>query len=373
MKKLNSFVGVFAGAALMVASLSAKESPVGIKPNGCKGPVLCDARPIIDGCGWSLDIGVLIETMRVGNANFYYNHGADGGTTWNEPSRTSNQYYIGFDLDPGLRAAVGYTSMHDDWMLKAAFEWLSSTGRSDLEQDNAQIRATNVPLILYEDDYQIIRFQEADARLIVDYYLLDLSVSKGAYFSDKFSFEPLGGIKLNWINYNSSLKLANAGNTLSTLPTTTSWLRRNITEFWGVGPMIGFNANYHLFVGWSIFSKMDVAILIGETYLKDGIGFVTTETYPGGTTSTNTIQMLSPATRATIGLQYERDLFEETQHLAVRFGFDGRWYYNQYPQVNYPASLVTDPAEQFLESGVQINEGNYFGMMGLLIDVCWSY
>ena len=373
MKKLKCFVGVFVVAALTMSGLHAKESSVGIKPNGCKGPILCDARPIIDGCGWSLDVGVLIEAMRVGDTGYYYTHGGEGGSTWEEPGRLNKVKYLTFNLDPGLKVGLGYTSPHDDWKFQAGFEWLSSTGKSTIDEVGQAIRLSNTFQLHYDEDFVNIDFQEAAASLSIDYFLLDLAVSKGAYFSDRFSFEPLAGIKLNWINYNTTVRLSEAGNTLSELPQGTSWLKRSINDFWGVGPMLGFNANYHLFVGWSLFSKIDLAVLVGESYLKDGFGFVTNQKYPGQTVGLSNIPLLSGATRTMIGLQYERDLFEETQHLVFRVGFDGRYYYNQYPSVTYPAQDLVDEDETYFTPGYNISEGNYFGMVGLLIDLCWSY
>ena len=374
MKQNRSIFGFLGLTLLCMGALDAKENFIGTRPSGCSGPTLCDVLPSIDGCGWSLEVGVLLEAMNVGNANLFYSHidGTSDGT-WNNPSRTSDQFYMGFDVSAGIKAGLGHTFIHEDWKFCAGFEWLSSTGSSSVEEKNAQLRPTFTPLLTFNLDGDFIDWQEAQSSIEIDYYLLDLAMKKGVYFSDTFSFESLSGIKLNWINYFTSLRLSDPSNTASGISDGTSWLSRNITEFWGVGPMVGFHSNYHVFRGWSVFSQMDLSILIGQTYIKDGNGFVTVEDYPGGVTVTNNVVMLSPAARTSIGLQYEKYVLEDTQHITLRIGFDGRWYYNQYPKVYYPASFILEDSEVFLGSGPRITEGNYFGMMGLLIDLCWSY
>ena len=354
-----------------------------IKPNGCKGPTLCDSSPIIEGCGWHIDIGVIIEQMRISNSAMYYSH-ADGSSTaptWDNPTRIDRVVNTDFDMDAGIRVGVGYNAAeHDDWNVNVDFEWISgigsasssSSGVSSQAQATESYRPLNHPTVFRDAD-TLLAFYEANASLSVDYYLLDVALSRGSYFSDRFSFEPFAGLKAAWINYNSSLRLMNDLNTSDDLLTTESWLRRSVVEFWGVGPMVGMHANHHLFVGWSIFASSNFAVLFGEANMADGTGIVTIEKYPHSQKVKDLITVLCPTIRTIIGLQYDMDFFKETQHLKFRAGFDARYYFNQYPVADRQTDRINTVDDPALDSYANITENNSFGMVGLILDLGWDY
>jgi hypothetical protein len=370
---LSSFT-FLAGVTLMfgAAGLSADT----IKPNGCKGPTLCDSSPIIDGCGWHIDIGVIVEQMRVSNSAVYYTHGSGSSTnpTWDNPSRYDVIKNPNFDLDAGVRVGIGYNATeHDDWNISANFEYLHSQGSISSSSEGHEVyRPLNDVSIFYTEDTGS-NFYNANSSLSVDYYLLDIALSRGSYFSDRFSFEPFAGLKASWINYDASLRLQNDLNTADGIPLTTSWLRRSFVNFWGVGPMAGINANHHLFVGWSIFSSSNFSVLFGESNFADGTGFVTIEKLPFSQHVTDVITVLCPTLRSIIGLQYDTDIFKETQHVKIRFGFDTRYYFNQYPVAARYADTVAIEGDLKLNAASAVIENGSFGMVGLILDLGWDY
>lgn len=376
MKKHKSFIGVVLATLLGIAPLMGATT-MSVKPNGCKGPSLCGAAPVIDGCGWHLDIGLLLEQMRVGNANFFYEHGgltSETGASWNNPFRTDDMCNMTFNIEAGVKAGIGYYSVHDDWEVNASFEWLYSKAILNADTASGTFQPTyNIDLSYGDDQDTTLSFHQGNSNLSVNYYLLDITLSKGSYFSDHFSFEPLAGVKVSWIGYNGALSLKDNQNTATSIPSNVSWLRRNVTNFWGIGPMIGLNANYHMFVGWSIFSHTNVAVLLGETKIKDGVGFVTIEKYPFDSVTYSILNTLTPTIRSIVGLQYDMDMFEETQHLKLRFGFDGRWYYNQFPTVDRRAKRIPSETGIVLSTNSCVYEGNAFGMIGFLLDLGWDY
>lgn len=369
----RSAIGVLATAVLAFSILSADT----VKPNGCKGPTLCDSRPVIDGCGWHIDIGLIAEQVRISNSAVYSllaPGGSTGEQTFDNPATLSTITSVPFDLQAGLRVGLGYTTENEDWSINSSFEWLSSKGSvKDESETVASFFAMNYPFIFYPGESGDVGFSQANASIYMNYYLLDVLLSRGSFFSEKFSFEPLAGIKASWIGYNTSVRFSKDQNTSSGVPTGTSWLRRAVNSFWGVGPAAGMNANYHITQGWSIFSSSNFSLLLGEANVQDANGFVTTEAYPFSNGGVNKVAVVCPTLRSIFGLQYEMDTFEETQHVTFRFGFDGRYYFNQYPIISRVAGELAGQDTQQLVPHPSIISTNGLGMIGFVLDLGWDY
>jgi len=369
----NKAIGAVMGAALLsLGSLSADV----VHPNGCKGPTLCTSNPVVDSCGWSFEVGLILEQMRVTNTDVaFYNVGGGDGTAAS-PTTTQNMINLGFDLEPGLRVSVGHDFDHDDWKVKADFEWLYSNAKYNDTVDTGNFYIVH-QISEYSSTTDLInepQYRTLNANLEVDYFLLDVYLSRGSYFSGHFSYSPFAGIKASWINFKGAKKFSNDSDT-SRLAANTAYLMRDNVDFWGVGPMVGMDGNYHICAGWSVFSSANLAILFGQSHLKNYYGFVTTEAYPGGTLTRSKLDVLSPTMRGIIGVQYDQDVFDDTQHFSFRAGFDSRYYFNQYPIIEYVARRKSESSasDLRLQGNPNTIENGSWGMLGLLLDVAYDF
>jgi len=346
-----------------------------VHPNGCKGPVLCTSTPIIDGCGWTIEAGLILEQMRVSNTDVA-EYSRSGAGTGSSPNEIETMINLGFNLEPGLRVSLGYEFDHDDWRLKAAFEWLYSNASYKNTVDTGsffmthQISKFNSSTDLQNEPL----YRTLKANLEVNYFLLDVYMFRGSYLSSHFAYTPFVGIKTSWVDYRGSKRFSNDSDT-DRLPSNTSFLNRNNINFWGVGPMIGMDGNYFVFAGWSIFSSGNISVLFGESHLKNQYGFVTAEDYPTGVQTLSRLVVLCPTMRALLGLQYDTDLFCDTQHFTFRIGFDSRYYFNQYPVVDYPARIKSEASatDLRLTGRPQTIENGSWGMLGLILDVAYDF
>ncbi|MCH9811540.1 hypothetical protein K0U07_02110 [bacterium] len=291
----------------------------------------------------------------------------------------NNFQYTNFHLDPGLKATIGYLSNHDDFECIANFEWLHSRGVLEEEIFANMFVPSYIGEIFYRPGLSTfpIGFQKVDSFLDIRYFLLDLVVNKGSYFSTQYSFEPYAGIKASWIEYNSSQNFSkDLYDTTYSLPSGTSWQRNALIHFWGVGPSVGANANYYLFAGWSISSTLDLALLFGER------SFRTSNLYLNSTTSDTqnifvgraTNSAFSPTIRSLLGLQYVEPILNDTQFLTFKICFDGRVYFNQYPTIvnAYDSAFVADDIV-YPSYRPSIVANNPFAMLGLVAEVLWSF
>ena len=351
MLKREKIVGIFGAMLVALGSLSAED----VKPNGCKGVTLCTNMPINENCGFYFNVGLIYEQMRVSNTMSAYEQvpgPTSGGTAW-DPTNDYNMYNLTFGMEPGFRFGVGYEHGHDDWQANASFEWLRSTGTLSKE-----VITPTVLCVTYDDNTE--NYSAVNSTLLIDYFLLDVYLSRGSFISNKYSLEPVAGFKATWLYYNGNTSLTSTSTTV--LASGYSQLYVSDVDFWGVGPMVGLNSNYHMCAGWSIFALSDFSILLGESTSTYYNGEVTVEVEPGLNKVATTLQVLCPTMRGVVGLQYERYVMCESQHLALRAGFDARYYFNQYP--------VTFMSEA---SNPSIIENGSFGMVGLLLDLGWSF
>jgi len=329
-----------------------------VKLNGCKGPSLCADLPLKENCGFYFNVGLIYEQMRVSNTlvAFKQHVGPEDGTSW-DPTYDYTMYNYGFGMEPGFKFAMGYEPGHDDWSLKTSFEWLRSQGTFGEENTTANLLEA---YFNNSDNYKNI-----NATLDIDYFLLDVYLARGSYISNKFALEPLVGIKASWIYYDKNATFASS----TSLTTRESFLIVANTNFWGVGPMVGLNSTYQMSAGWSIFSLSDLSLLLGQNKLVNYRGVVTTQTVPGESKVTTTNEVICPTVRAVLGVQYERYVMCDAQHLVLRAGFDARYYFNQYP-VTYMLQSRSSPTASQTPS---IIENGSFGMVGLLLDLGWSF
>ncbi len=351
MLKREKIAGILGAMLVALSPLSAED----VKPNGCKGITLCTDMPLNENCGFYFNVGLIYEQMRVSNTMIAYEHilGPEDpdGVAWN-PTNTYNMVNLAFGMEPGFKFEVGYEHGHDDWQANASFEWLRSQGVL-----LKQVIPTTVLRVTYDDDTD--PYYNVNSTLDIDYFLLDVYLSRGSFISTKYSFEPVAGFKATWLYYDTKLSFTDSVGWLAT-GQSQSYVSK--VDFWGVGPMVGLNSNYHMSAGWSIFALSDFSLLFGESALIYLNGRKTVEIEPGLNKVATTLEVLCPAMRGVVGLQYERYVMSESQHLTLRAGFDARYYFNQYP-VAY-MSEITHPS---------IIENGSFGMVGLLLDLGWSF
>ncbi len=312
-------------------------------------------------------VGFLAEQMRITGTEVSVTESAsnsfsiDGNTVTGLPSRINP---IKFDLDFGLTVGLGYLFDHENYSITADFEWLSSKGVSNVTGTTYIFDSVSP---FYSGTLNAT-FSAANASLRVDYYLLDIAISKGYYVSNRFTYEPFTGLKAAWINYNDKESFTISGP--SGIPSNTAWQRSNKVDFWGVGPMVGIGGNYYLLKDFSVYSELNGSVLLGETTLTNVIYF-----YPQGTEDAlqakDNLVVASPTLRMTLGLQYDCSGAFDHDEFMIRVGFDGRYYFNQYPVVHYMGTDVSNDAGRLTPRPKLIN--NSYSMVGLVVDATWRF
>jgi hypothetical protein len=345
------FATLFASVALVGAETAT------VKPNGCEGPVLCSSFPMYgkeqDCCDhrWHIDIGLLYQQpwmygMTAGMKNY--------GQPFNQPLGTTGEVEyintVGSDLDTcfgytaGVTASLGHLMEHDNWYVGAKFDWLSSSiSDKDFSAGNTTYTMginnvwTNLNTIMIKPEggvtlppyYTSLLFNAS-----IDIYQLDVLLSRGSFHSSCFSYEPFAGVKALWYSGSFNTKGYNfsttATNDFADASDNANWSFD--MDAWGVGPMFGFNGEYHITEGLSFFSNSDVAILYGRMNANYTLKYTLVtisnpENYGTIGADYDSNQEYYVPLRSIIGLQLSRYCLDGQHFVAVKLGYDARYVF----------------------------------------------
>jgi len=329
--------------AMLCASsaLFGAEDAMVMRINGCKGPVLCPSFPIAapdEGCcqTWHLDAGLLWQQPGFSGMN--------AGTAWitqfmstdtggNYVNRNVEDLSKCFKYDLGLTVSLGHLSKHDYWFVGARFDWISSTVNTTDDNVNMQYEANAnfntgvLPSSLFSTstDY----WTKISYKGKVDYYQLDVLLSRGAFYGRCYSLEPFAGVKVLWYDTNQT---ANYFNT-SIFAAGNYGIYNETMSNWGAGLMFGMNGVYNITENIAIFSDSDVAVLYGESK-NTRISTLTKGTGSGDgsdITTDRTVTRKNPSNcqyylpvRSIVGVQLASYCLDDMHYVAVKIGYDAR-------------------------------------------------
>ncbi len=343
--KLNRIAGVLLTTIVCLSTALEAADITSTKLNGCKGPVLCSSFPLLGNCDdccytWHLDIGLLYEqaTFPGNYAGRAYIPVANQNTATSSAFVEQTVQNLNYSLDYalGLTVSAGYLMHHDQWFIGAKFDWLSTSGSIEYNDINTQYTANpalaqgivgatgghgifqGTPFVPFDDTFDSINYNAG-----VDIYALDVTLSRGSYLSGCFSYEPWMGVEAIWFTTTSNAQYA------STILTNGRSALLNIQfDNWGAGPAFGFNGEYYITEGLSLFSDSNLAVLIGQ------VQGTATSTLTSGTTASaepnvvvatnNTDGAYMVPVRSIIGIKLSTFCLEDKHYVAIKLGFDAR-------------------------------------------------
>ena len=319
------------------------------------------------------DIGLLYLQMDTSSNAVCREQIAGSGTTAS-PTITNNYKSVKFGLDPGLKIGVGKTYKEKGYQLLANFEYISSSANLDAEATGTNffepIRITSQ---FYDTEVtNQMKFQDVCVTLAIDYFLLDLVISRGSVFSYNFSYTPFAGLKVTWLDFSKYQNFSNDVGEGTQMPDGSSWVRTEDSTFWGIGPEVGIDAIYNVFHNWSVYSCWDFAVLMGNASLDYRSGVVTSKTTPTEERNRDGVSVMCPTFKGVLGLQFDNRLVRLDHSLRLRLGFDMRYYFNPYISSNHTAQVKVSGGSK-LDSSLSTVVYEYFSTTGLVLDFGWYF
>ncbi len=195
----------------------------------------------------------------------------------NLPSTT-----LHFDWDWGYRIAVGYQMPYDGWDIQLQYTHCDNHA----EGKNRSV----IP--------------EASSKWEADLDQFDLNAGRSYYVGKYCTFRPNGGLRTTWLFQKYTIQELSLKN-----------------RFWGFGLTSGFDTDWLLGCGFSLFGQFDYALLIGffDVNQEQHQLLKIKKSFRTGKSIIDT----------TLGIKWAR-LFSKNQYgITLRAGYDYHLYFNQ--------------------------------------------
>lgn len=323
---------------------------------------------------YTIALGFLCEQARITGTQYAYTKVgyAQGAAGVPAAGRTVEPT---FNLNWGITADLAYYFGNKNWTLNARFDWLSSTGRSHKVAESTE---NIIPIHIWRDQFFSAISQdlgvagEGRSRFDTSYYNLNLDLNRALYIDKNFTLEPNMGLRLSCIYEDVDTSFTGNGSDKS-FPSSTQ-LNSNVLSrdqkalFWGVGPSLGINSDWNMAWDFSLFLEGSIAVLLGYSQAHDKVsytGFAKSYTLSGIPSA----PMLSPVMQTLLGLKYERGFCQDKHKIIARLGWDTSIFWNQWNHIN----VVSEATYNTSLDTFQLQEGNTFGLTGILFDLAWNF
>ncbi|MDN3507672.1 MAG: Lpg1974 family pore-forming outer membrane protein [Simkaniaceae bacterium] len=337
---------------------------------GTYGATTAPARPAVEGHGFKFAFDILYWHTRMGGTEFAYTNDSDCSTF----PITGELAEISLDWDWGFRVGLGYNFEHDDWDIMATYTLFNTNG------GNSEGSGANTSSVVGNRGWSLtpsggnegagnefVCADEGKAKLKLDLDVIDLELGRNYFVSRDLSFRPHVGLETAWIKAEQNTEFT--GGT-PTSPARSFALGTNTfhvddtNKFWGIGPRTGFNSNWYLGNGFSIFGDADLALHWGRFKVSHQ------ESLSGDDNANNTINISAnmhrfvPKAGLTLGLRYGAYVFKQEQYISVALGYETQYWW----RVNQ--SLIVDDstiAPQFHRASEDV------GYQGVTFKFAWEF
>lgn len=160
-----------------------------------------------------------------------------------------------FDHDPGFRFSLGYRFAPNHWEVGARYTFLNNKGHDEIHgpivvEPEIIVATYQMPFVTANSS---LAKASADIELI--YQTFDLSFIKRFLFSDSLLLNLFAGFSGAWIDQDWTIEYG-SGSLFEYVES--DW------RFFGGGLKMGLNSDWNFCQGWSLFSEISVATLVGS-------------------------------------------------------------------------------------------------------------
>ena len=298
---------------------------------GTYGAKTASARPDAQEQRFSITTDVLYWHAKVGGTDFAYSDDNPIGT-FPTKGRTEN---VNFNWDWGLRLGVGYDFNHDDWDGRLHYAFFNTNGSDSLGSGlNSTVIPTKAdPSIVQSSTSPDSSFRfcaSAKSEFKLEYKAVDLDIGRAYFVSKKLSFRPSWGLKTAWIDQKQTTRYTGGtavgeGQTLGL--GNNSVHVKDVCDFWGLGPKAGIDSRWSLGCGLSLFGNLAGSLLYGHFEVDHKQRYTAIEANHIDMTTSR--HGFSPAMQMQLGLRYDTEILNNTQHIGIGLGFEANYWWRQ--------------------------------------------
>jgi hypothetical protein len=336
---------------------------------GTYGATTAPARPAVEGHGFKFAFDILYWHTRMGGTEFAYTNNSDCSSF----PINGELAEISFGWDWGFRVGLGYNFEHDDWDVMATYTLFNTSGSNgEGSNTNAVSVVGNKGWSLTPSggdatgaDSSFICAESGKSKMKLDLDVVDLELGRNYFVSRDLSFRPHVGLETAWVKgeQNTYFTGGQAASPARAFPLGSNTFHIDDTNnFWGIGPRTGFNSNWYLGNGFSIFGDADLALHWGRFKVSHK------ESYTG--VEDNTINISAnmhrfvPKAGLSLGLRYGAYVFKQEQYISVSLGYETQYWW----RVNQ--SLIVDDND----SSPRFNRASEdLGYQGVTFKFAWEF
>ncbi len=296
-------------------------------PNRTHGATTAPASPQLMGTGWYVGLDVLYWTSKVGGTEFTYSAGGVPGAL----PLDGEVHDIDFDWDWGFRVGLGYIFEHDAWDLNLMYTHFYNNGSRNRD---AMFNQTVIPLLgstaINSDDPAVgntFRYAEsAKSTYNMDYDGLILNLGRDYFVSRCLSMRPNWGLHSAWFDLKQITRYADGDPQTGGLGLNTATEVNQHQKIWGLGPQVGWQSDWHLGNGFSLFSNIRGSLVYSHfkvRFKQEIVGSVDKKINE----KVNRHSFV-PNVQYQVGVAYGVFLNDAKQHLQVSAGFEGQYWWN---------------------------------------------
>jgi hypothetical protein len=166
-----------------------------------------------------------------------------------------------FNWKPGVRACFSYETALDSFELFAEYTYYNTHGENSITASPiANTTQTNQVAIksVFPTNFTsaLIIPAKANSKIRLNYQLGDLMLAKHLAASQNFSLDIKGGLEGAWLDQHWKVSISDSSN--QSAITSLMW------RFWGIGPGIGVDCNWHFTKQFSLFIDLAASLLYGH-------------------------------------------------------------------------------------------------------------
>jgi hypothetical protein len=300
---------------------------------GSNGMINPPARPVVkDGVDLFLQGDVLL--WQASESGLEYAIKNNNGTEYVNNGRILKPH---FEWDWGFKLAAGYNMPHDGWDL--FLQWTRFYTDNDSNGTSSNSTGTIFPAFANQavpststtSNLTPISsgFEGVGAYWKLRLNLLDLEMGREFYVSKWLTLRPHAGLRSAWIRQKLNVHYTNGHLADGQAPVAAQITTHNKNNFWGMGLRAGLDGNWGLGNGFSIFSDLAAAILLGHFKVVQ-YEFDTVST--PASTRLNVSEKYRVA-RTTLdldmGLRYEHSFADDSYALMIQLGWEQHMFFSQ--------------------------------------------
>lgn len=316
---------------------------------GTYGSKVGSAEPdVVGGSDFFVELNVTYEQTRFGGAEYAYSDADSSSAT----PISGDIREVRPKWQFGVEAAVGLITNLDDWEILAQYSYLGSSGSSSigsgLNGDVVPLRADPYLTNSLPGGFLFASCSQAQASSSWQYNVLSAEFAKAFFLSRTLSVRPYGGLSTTWMELKEHV--AYSGGQLGN----NSVYSKDVNQYWGLGPIMGFNTKLHVGSGFSFYTDMATTFFYGnvDVYHHEYYSNVPTV----ATIKLNgDLHRFIPQMEAGLGLTYETYLNDNKDHLEVCLGYDLTYIFRLNQMLSSQQGIISRYSEDVTMQGVKLS------------------